>query len=88
MNITGGSQHLVSLYCVDWNGTGTTRQKIELFEASDTTFSSPLDIHSLLLPINGVYFVYKFSGDKKFRISRTDALAGNQPLVSGIFFDP
>ncbi len=85
LNITDGSRRQVALYCADWLDTGTTRQKIEVFDAADTL--NPLDTRDLLLPPTGIYFVWKLSGHKILRVSKADAAAGNKAMVSGIFFD-
>ena len=63
-----------------------TLQRMELFEASDTSFSNPLDTRELVMPPNGVYFVWMLKGDKVIRVTKVSATAGEKAMVSGIFF--
>src|SRR6185295_19418626 len=87
LNFTDANSHQIALYCTDWVGTGTILERIEVFDASDTSFLSPLDTRDFKVPSNGVYFVWKLSGHKKIRVSKSDATAGNKAVVSAIFFD-
>ena len=84
--MTDTNTHQVALYCVDWLGTGTVLEKVEVFESSDTSFASPLDVRSFQLPSNGVYLVWRLKGHKVIRITKPDALNGNKALLSAIFF--
>jgi hypothetical protein len=88
VNLTDGSRHQIALYCVDWFGTGTIAEKIEVFESTDTSFRGALDTRQFILPPNGVYLVWKLDGHKIIRVAKPDATAGNKAMVSGIFFEP
>jgi hypothetical protein len=88
INLAAGHTNQVALYCSDWLATGTIVEKLEVFEASDTSYSNPLDARHFLLPPNGVYIVWKLSGHKTIRVTKQDAVAGNKALVSAVFFCP
>lgn len=77
--------HQVGLYCVDWLGTGSILQKIEVFDYPDT--SNPLDVREVQLPLNGVYFTWKFGGHKTIRVTKTDRNIVNRAMVSAVFID-
>lgn len=59
---------------------------MEVFDGSDVNFSYPLDTREVLLPPNGVYFVWMLSGNKLIRVTKLSAKAGEKAIVSGIFF--
>ena len=86
LNLTDTNSHPVALYCVDWLGTGTVLQKVEVFDSGDTSFLHPLDTRSFQLPTNGVYLVWNLKGHNIFRITKPDAATGNKAMVSGLFF--
>jgi hypothetical protein len=86
LNFTDSDEHQVALYCVDWLGTGTVLQKIEVFDYGDTSFAHPLDVRSFQLSGNGVYLVWKLKGHKIIRVTKPDATIINKALVSAIFF--
>ena len=77
--------HHIALYCVDWSGTGTVLDKIEIFESSDSSYSNPLDTRNLQLPSNGIYLVWKLKGHKVIKITKPDASTDNKALVSALF---
>ena len=83
VNLTGTNVHQVALYCVDWLGTGSVLQKVEVFDYAD--LSHPLDTRSFQLPPNGVYLTWKLKGHNIFRITKPDATTGNKAMVSGLF---
>ena len=85
VNLTDTNTHPVSLYCVDWLGTGTVLEKIEVFNSSDTTFSHPLDVRSFQLPPNGVYLTWKLKGHYVFRITKPDSATGTKAMISALF---
>ena len=86
LNLTDTNSHPVALYCVDWLGTGTVFQKVEVFDSSDTTFSRPLDTRSFQLPANGVYLNWNLKGHNVFCITKSDSLTGNKAMVSALLF--
>ena len=85
LNLTDTNTHRIALYCVDWLGTGTVLEKIEVFDSNDTFFSHPLDMRSFQLPANGVYLVWNLKGHNIFRITKPDATTGNKAMVSAVF---
>ncbi len=85
VNLTDTNTHQVSLYCVDWFGTGTVLEKIEVFDSSDTSLSHPLDVRSIQLPANGVYLTWKLKGHYVFRITKPDSATGTKAMISGLF---
>jgi hypothetical protein len=81
MNISDTATHQVALYFVDWDSTGR-RQTIDVLDASGTV----LNTQSLTSSFNGgVYLVWNVKGHVQFRISWN---AGNNAVVSGLFFGP
>ena len=88
LNLTDTNTHPIALYCVDWLGTGTVLEKIEVFDSSDISFSRPLDTRSFQLPPNGVYLTRKLKGHNLFRITKPDSTTGNKAMVSGLFIGP
>ena len=88
VSFNDASLHQVALYCVDWLGTGTVLERIEIFDYSDNTFSHPLDTRNFTLPSNGVYLIWRISGHKILRVTKPEATTGNKALVSALFLDP
>ena len=88
LNFTNGAPHQVALYCVDWLGSGSIIEKIEVFDYADSTFSHPLDTWNFTVPSNGVYLIWKLSGHKVLRVTKLDATTGDKAMVSALFFDP
>ena len=87
VNFADSAIHQVSLYCVDWLGSGSLLEKIEVFDDADSTFSHPLDTRNFTLPPNGVYLIWNLSGHKVLRVTKPDATTGNKAMVSALFFD-
>ena len=67
LSFSDTNTHQVALCCVDWGGTGTILQKIEIFESSDTSFLNALDNRNFKLPSNGIYLIWNLSGHKVVR---------------------
>jgi len=84
LNLSTNTTHQVALYCMDWLGTGTLLEKIEVFDYAD--LSHALDVRNLQLPPNGVYLIWNLAGHKILRVTKQDANASNKALVSAIFF--
>lgn len=59
-------------------------EQIEVFDAANT--SSAQDTRHVVLPTNGVYFVWTLSGHKLIRFTKPDATTTNAAGLSGIFF--
>ena len=83
LNLAAGHTNQIALYCVDWLGTGTVLEKIEVFDYGDT--SHPLDTRSFQLPANGVYLAWKLSGHKVIRVTKPDANSATKAVVSALF---
>ena len=83
INLTDTNTHPVALYCVDWLGTGTVIQKLEVYDYTNNSVS--LDTRNFQLPTNGVYLIWNLSGHKIIRVSKQDASSGNKAMVSGLF---
>ena len=83
--ITDGNSHLVAMYCVDWNGTGTKQQTIQAVDATSGVSLCPIQTLSNFQ--NGVWLIYNVSGSVNFIITNT---AGTSQLsvLSGVFFGP
>ena len=83
LNFTDTNTHQIALYCVDWLGTGTVLEKIEVFDYADS--SRTLDTRDFQLPANGVYLTWKLSGHKLIRVTKPDSATGTKAMVSALF---
>lgn len=72
--------------CVDWLGSGTTYETIEVFDSADSGFTNPLESRRFQLPTNGVYCVWNLSGHKILRVKKLDASSTSKALISAVFF--
>jgi hypothetical protein len=81
MNISDTATHQVALYFVDWDSTAR-RQTIDVLDASGTVLNTQSLTSSFF---GGVYLVWKVSGHVQFRITCN---AGNNAVISGLFFGP
>ena len=69
----------MAFYSVDWD-TFTRAQRFDVFDASSGTLLATQSITGFR---NGVYTVWRLSGNVRVRVTRN---AGNNAVVSGIFF--
>jgi hypothetical protein len=81
INFTDGKTHRLSLYCLDWD-TAARAQTVELLDA---TSGALLDRQSISGFNRGVYLVWDVKGGVKVRFNK---LAGNNAVLTGLFFDP
>ena len=79
LNITDTAQHMVSLYCVDWD-RNDRRQKIEVLDSNGTVLNTQALTSDFT---NGVYLSWNVTGHVVFRVTRT---GGSNAVVSGLFF--
>ena len=83
-----GVYETVALYFLDWDTT-TRAQKITISDAStNTVIGSPYSISSFR---DGVYMVFKMTGNLVITVAPADGLYGPQsisPVLSGVFFGP
>ena len=81
INLTDGHAHQVEVYCLDWDLTGRA-QRIDVLDAAS---SALLDSRNVSGFSNGQYLIWNVSGHVKLRVTKT---AGNNAVVSGLFFQP
>jgi hypothetical protein len=76
--LNDGLRHTIALYCLDWDHLGRA-QRIEILDAAGTV----LDTRDVSGFQNGIYLVWEVAGTVRIRLSK---LAGNNAVVSGMFF--
>ena len=81
VNITDGATHQVALYLLDWDFNGRGEQ----VDVLDAVTGKVLDTRAVNSFSGGEYLVWDVSGDVAFRLTRK---AGNNAVLSGLFFDP
>jgi hypothetical protein len=81
VNISDGATHQVALYLLDWGGIGHSEQ----VDVLDAVSGKVLDSRTVSGFSGGEYLVWDVGGDVAFRLTR---LAGNNAVLSGLFFDP
>jgi hypothetical protein len=86
LNFADVNTHRIALYCVDWLGSGTIAEKIEVFDSTDTSYASPLDTRHFTLPHNGVFLMWQLAGHRVIRVTHSNATPGDKAMVSAIFF--
>src|SRR5262249_20845486 len=77
-----GSAHQVALYLLDWDGSNTRSERVDVIDPSTGNVLSSQTASAFS---NGVYLVWDLSGHVQLKVTR---LAGNNAVVSGLFFDP
>ena len=80
LNLTGGAEHNVAAYFLDWEGSGRT-ERIDLL---DTGTGILLDSRTLASFSGGQYLIWAISGHVTLRIA---TLTGANAVISGLFFD-
>jgi subtilisin family serine protease len=78
--LTGSADRVVTLYMADYN----RRNRVQRVEVLDPTSGALLDTRVIRDFRNGVYVSYVTSSSVRFRVTN---LAGDSPVVSGVFFD-
>ncbi|HZY87591.1 MAG TPA: hypothetical protein VFE78_22320, partial [Gemmataceae bacterium] len=80
LNLSGGA-HQVALYLLDWDGNGRS----ERLDVLDAATGAVLDSQTAAGFRGGEYLVWDLGGHVLVRITRQ---AGNNAVLSGLFFDP
>ena len=80
LNLTDGQTHDVAFYAVDWDSS----TRAQRFDVYDTIGGTLLASQTMTGFHNGQYIVFRLSGNVRVRITKT---AGNNAVVSGLFFD-
>jgi hypothetical protein len=81
LNITDGNTHQIALYALDWDGQGARAETIQIVDANNP--SNVLDSESLWNYQNGVYLIWKVSGNVTINVTW---MAGSNAVISGVFF--
>lgn len=79
LNLTDGQAHDVAIYALDWDSF-TRAQRFDVYDANTNTLLATQTISGFR---NGVYTVWRLSGNVRIRVTRT---AGNNAVVNGLFF--
>jgi hypothetical protein len=82
LNITDGKTHQVSLYLLDWDGSGVRKERIDVLDAAS---GKVLDTETGSSFSGGDYLVWTISGHVQFQLTNLAGVATNA-VVSGIFF--
>ncbi|MFN7928863.1 MAG: DUF6605 domain-containing protein [Blastocatellia bacterium] len=80
INLTDEQEHLISVYCLDWENVGL-EQTITITDALENTV---LDTQEVRDANGGQYLVWRLKG----HVQLTVTPAQGEALVSGVFFDP
>lgn len=80
--IKGTHDYKISLYFLDWDKKGR-KIEVEMFDAATSKLIAPVKLVSN--SVNGAYLTYAYNKSVKFRIN---LVRGDNPVLSGIFFDP
>jgi NPCBM/NEW2 domain len=80
LGLTGGQEHFIALYAVDWDGNNTRSEQIQITSAST---GRVLDTEILSNFSTGVYLDWRVFGSVVITITR---LAGADAVLSGVFF--
>lgn len=79
INIADGQTHQVAIYSLDWDGSNSRAQNIQI---TDAVSGAVLDSRSLNAFSGGTYYVYNISGYVRITVTNTYSNA----VVSGVFF--
>ena len=83
VNLTDGQTHKVSLYLLDWDGSDTRAERVDVLDAATGTV---LDSRAASSFSGGKYLTWSLTGHVQFRVTRT---ANDNAIVSAIEFgDP
>ena len=80
LNLTDGQTHDVAFYAVDWDSSSRAQR----FDVYDTLGGTLLSSQTMTGFHNGQYIVFRLSGNVRVRVTK---IAGNNAVVSGLFFD-
>jgi hypothetical protein len=81
VNLTDSNSHRVALYAIDWDGSGSRAQRVQVI---DVASNKVLDTETISGFSSGMYLVWNVSGHVKINVTMTGA---HNAVVSGIFFD-
>src|SRR5207248_1594584 len=81
VNLTDGQSHRLALYALDWDRLGRS-ERVDVLDASS---GAVLDTRTLSSFGGGQYLVWNLSGHVQLRLTN---LAGQNAVLSGLFFDP
>ncbi|MBC6111307.1 hypothetical protein ACFOG5_08990 [Pedobacter fastidiosus] len=81
IGIKGNQDYKVSLYFLDWDNKGR-KISVELFDEKTSKLIAPVKIVESCS--GGTYLTYAYNKSAKFRIN---LVRGDNPVLSGIFFD-
>jgi hypothetical protein len=82
IDIKGTHDFKISLYFVDWDNKGR-KIAVEMFDAGTSKLIAPVKMVENCL--TNTYLTYSYNKSVKFRINMVRA---DNPVLSGIFFDP
>ena len=79
LTLTDSQAHDIAFYSLDWDSF-TRAQRFDVYDANTNTLLATQSITGFH---NGVYTVFRLSGNVRVRVTRT---AGNNAVVNGVFF--
>lgn len=79
VNFTDGNSHQVAIYATDWDNQGRS----ETIQVLDANTSAVLDTETISGFSQGIYLVWKISGNVRINVS---ALTFPNAVVNGVFF--
>ncbi|HVQ41981.1 MAG TPA: Ig-like domain-containing protein, partial [Vicinamibacterales bacterium] len=79
IGLADGQPHTIALYCLDYD-SAVRSQRLEVFDAGTNAL---LDTRTMNGFSGGQYLVWTITGNVRIRVTR---LAGNNAVVSGVFF--
>jgi hypothetical protein len=82
VNLRDGQPHRIALYCLDWDGWGSS-QTISVLDAATTQV---LDTETLVGFTNGAYAVWDVAGHVQFSVTPSPLV--RPAVVSAVFIDP
>jgi subtilisin family serine protease len=82
INLTDGQLHDVAFYALDWDDLG----RAERFDVINATTGQLLATHSISGFRDGVYVIFRISGNVLVRVTSTSTVPNTPAVVSGIFF--
>ena len=82
INFTDSQPHDVAFYALDWDDIG----RAERFDIINAINGQVLATHSISGFRNGVYVVFRLSGNVLIRVTSTSTVPNTPAVVSGIFF--
>jgi hypothetical protein len=81
LNITDGQVHQLAMYVLDWDGSGTRAETIQILDAFSNAVLATQTVSAFT---NGTYLVWSVSGHVKINVTRT---GGVNSVMSGLFFN-